>query len=89
MGQSRRIRKTGIEGRAENGEAEAQYSLGLMYSTGQRVDRDYITAHKWFNLAALNGSGSARLEREELSVIMSAEEIAEAQRRAREWKMAH
>ncbi len=89
MGQSRRVRRTGIEGRAENGEAEAQYSLGLMYSTGQRVDQNYVTAHKWFNLAAHSGSELARLEREELSAIMSTDEIAEAQRRAREWKLAH
>ena len=89
MGQLHRAEAKPVEARAEGGEADAQYYLGLMYSTGQRVAQDYVTAHKWFNLAALNGSDRARMEREELSVIMSADEIAEAQRQAREWKMTH
>ncbi|MCG8692807.1 MAG: hypothetical protein MI806_16520 [Minwuiales bacterium] len=79
----------GVEARAEKGEPDAQFDLGLMYSTGQQVQQDYINAHKWFNLAALNGSDRARMEREELAEIMSAAEIAEAQRLAREWKLSH
>ena len=89
MGRALRVNTQPVETLAESGEADAQYSLGLMYSTGQRVAQDYITAHKWFNLAALNGSERARMEREELSAIMSADEIAEAQRLARRWKLAH
>ncbi len=87
-----RKRDTGlkrVEARAESGEPDAQFDLGLMYSTGQQVQQDYINAHKWFNLAALNGSDRARMEREELAEIMSAAEIAEAQRLAREWKHSH
>ena len=78
-----------VQARAERGEAEAQYDLGLMYSTGQNVEQDYITAHKWFNLAALNGNNRAREERKELADMMSASEVAEAQRLAREWKLTH
>ncbi|HAC57302.1 MAG TPA: hypothetical protein DCF73_02975, partial [Rhodobiaceae bacterium] len=41
---------------AEGGKCDALYNLGLMYSTGRGVDVDLVTAHKWFNLAAMKGS---------------------------------
>ena len=74
---------------AERGHAEALYDLGLLYSTGQGVDLDYVTAHKWFNLAAMMGVERAKVDRRELAEEMSTFEIAEAQRQAREWVSAH
>ncbi len=74
---------------AEGGAPDAQFHLGLLYSTGQGVERDYVTAHKWFNLAALHGSDEARLFRGELALDMTSQEIADAQRLAREWKSHH
>lgn len=62
------------------------FRLGLMYSTGQGgcpVDR--VSAHMIFNLAALKGSVEARIYRREMSGEMEREEIAEAQRAARQW----
>lgn len=73
---------------AEGGKCDALYNLGLMYSTGRGVEVDLITAHKWFNLAAMKGSEPARMCRAELASEMSAIEVAEAQRQAREW-LAH
>lgn len=73
---------------AEGGKCDALYNLGLMYSTGRGVDVDLVTAHKWFNLAAMKGSNAARSCRAELAAEMSPAEIAEAQRQAREW-LAH
>ncbi|MEX0840582.1 MAG: hypothetical protein WD034_13705 [Parvibaculum sp.] len=70
---------------AEGNKCDALYNLGLMYSTGRGVDVDLVTAHKWFNLAAMQGSDAARTCRAELTVEMSPAEIAEAQRQAREW----
>ena len=70
---------------AEGGKCDALYNLGLMYSTGHGVDVDLVTAHKWFNLAAMKGSDAARSCRAELAVEMTPAEIAEAQRQAREW----
>ena len=32
------------------------YEMGLMYCSGPVGTHDYVTAHKWFNLAALKGS---------------------------------
>lgn len=70
--------------------AEELYRAGLVYSTGVGVDADYVLAHKFFNLAALRGSIDARQSRKELSEYMTSEEIAEAQKAAREWlKLAH
>ena len=74
---------------AESGTAEALYDLGLLYSTGQGVERDHVAAHKWFNLAALQGVKRAQVDRAELARDMSPVEIAEAQRMAREWLSCH
>ena len=74
---------------AEKGLVEAQYNLGLMYATGLGVARDYVLAHKWFNIAAVQGSPEARVDRSELALDMTSEEIAEAQRLAREWTTTH
>ncbi len=71
---------------AANGEISAYYDLGVAYSTGSHgVDCDLVEAHKWFNLAAVNGHGEAQMCRADISDEMTAREIAEAQRRAREW----
>ena len=37
---------------AEQGDADAQYNLGVMYEHGQGVPQDYAHAHMWYNLAA-------------------------------------
>ncbi|MFC6197404.1 hypothetical protein [Ponticaulis profundi] len=69
---------------------EDLYRMGLVYSTGMGVATDYVKAHKWFNLAALRGYTEAKESRKELADYMSSEEIAEAQKAAREWlKLAH
>ena len=71
---------------AEAGAEEAQYRLGLIYSTGQQgVPLDYVMAHMWLNVAAMNGNHAARELREEVAYDMSRAEIAEAQRLARQW----
>ena len=74
---------------AENGRAEALYDLGLLYSTGQGVERDYVAAHKWFNLAAERGVNRAKVDREELAHEMSRRDIVRAQKQAREWLEVH
>jgi uncharacterized protein len=71
------------------GDANALYDLGIAYSTGSGgVDVDLIEAHKWFNLAALNGSEEGMQCRADISDDMTAREIAEAQRQARAWLQA-
>jgi hypothetical protein len=71
---------------AAAGDADALYELGVAYSTGTHgIEVDLIEAHKWFNLAALNGCSEAQMCRADISEEMSAREIAEAQRQARAW----
>ena len=65
------------------GDCENLYKLGLIYSTGQ--EQNLVQAHMWFNLAAVRGSEAAKECRRELSDMMSKDEIAQAQRSAREW----
>jgi uncharacterized protein len=68
--------------------ADAFYELGMMYSVGRSVPVDFITAHKWFNIAAMRGNADAIRLRRELADQMSESEIAQAQRAARAWLKA-
>ncbi|MGA0606918.1 sel1 repeat family protein [Phenylobacterium sp. VNQ135] len=62
------------------------FRLGLLYSTGQGgAPLDYVSAHMLFNLAAMRGSIEAKIYRKELADEMASDEVAEAQRQAREW----
>jgi len=74
---------------AEAGRAEALYDLGLLYSTGQGVDQNFIEAHKWFNLAAIRGVNRATVDRCEVAQELDTKGIAKAQRLARQWLTAH
>ena len=64
------------------------FQLGMMYSVGRSVPIDFVTAHKWFNLAAMRGSADAIRLRREIADQMSEAEIAQAQRAARAWLKA-
>jgi uncharacterized protein len=65
------------------------FELGMMYSTGRAVPTDLVSAHKWFNLAAMRGNADAIRLRREIAVDMSDAEIAAAQRAARDWLNAN
>ena len=71
------------------GTPDALFELGLMYCVGRDVELDLVSAHKWFNLAAMRGNPDAKRYRMEISREMSKSEIAEAQRLAREWLACH
>ena len=47
--------------RAEHGDAEAQSSLGLIYSDGSGVPRNDVEAVRWYRLAADQGFGPAQV----------------------------
>jgi len=71
---------------AVDGDSHACFDLGLAFSTGSNgVSCDLTEAHKWFNLAAVAGHEGAQRCRADIAEEMTAREIAEAQRRAREW----
>jgi len=64
---------------AEQGDAEAQYSLGIMHDVGEGVLIDYKRAYMWFNLSSYNGSGPARNKMDVLAKKMSHAQIDKAQ----------
>jgi TPR repeat protein len=68
---------------------DALFELGMLYATGRDVTADLVVAHKWFNLAAARGNQSALARRIELAREMSTDQIAEAQKLAREWLQTH
>jgi TPR repeat protein len=72
--------------RAEQGDPQAYYQLGLAYSTGsEEVDCDLVEAHKWLNLAAAQGHVEAKTCRADIAEELTARQINEAQSRARLW----
>jgi TPR repeat protein len=75
---------------AEQADPSGQFHLGMAYKSGKGVPEDYVLAHMWFNLAGANEKNIApRLDqslRDQVAREMTKEQIAEAQRLAREWK---
>ena len=71
------------ESAAAGGAPDALFELGLMYCAGRDVEVNLVSAHKWFNLAAMRGNQDARRYRMEIAHELSRAEIAEAQRQAR------
>ena len=68
---------------------EALFELGMMYAAGNSVPVDLVSAHKWFNLAAMKGYADAARLRREVAAEMSDSEIGQAQHAAREWLKQH
>jgi len=71
--------------------SSAQGSLGAMYRKGLGLPQDYIQAHMWYNLATANSDLDQERKlwaknRDSIAKMMTSEQIAEAQRLAREWK---
>ena len=66
----------------------AQAALGHAYERGTGVPTDYVLAYMWFNLARAQGYNpqSVREAMESLEKKMTAEQIADAQKRSREWR---
>jgi uncharacterized protein len=46
---------------AEQGNANAQYNLGVMYDNGDGVVQDYAEAVKWYRLAAEQGNATLKI----------------------------
>ena len=71
---------------ADQGLAAAQNNLGAMYINGEGVRRNYVQGYMWLSLAAKQGYKRAVLPQGQLERGMTPDELAEAQRLAREWK---
>ena len=64
------------------GHALAEYHLGSMFDQGMGAAPDPIEAYKWYHLAAIQGVREAQAAQDRLQRVLSAEQIAEANRRA-------
>jgi len=83
---------------AEQAHPRSQYKLCVMYARGLGVPQDYVQAHMWLSLAAafraeswrdptlVELSDDADKARDLVAAKMTPDQIAEAQRMAREWK---
>jgi TPR repeat protein len=76
---------------ADQGNADAQNNLGRMYAAGQGVPVDYVQAYMWTELAVSQQTDAKEREvslrnRDIIAGAMTPEQIAEAQRLARNWK---
>ncbi len=74
---------------AEQGDTLAQSNLGVMYEFGLSVPQDIVQAHMWFDLAVEHGDERAKINRAIAASQMTPDQIAEAQRMAREWMAKH
>src|SRR2546421_19086 len=66
-------------------DAEALYELGIVHASGRSAPVDLVSAHKWFNIAAMKGHADAARMRREIAAEMTDAEIGQAQRAARDW----
>ncbi len=78
---------------ADQGDASSQYNLAVMNEKGQGVEKDYLQAHIWYDIAlkyfpltAIAERNQAAKARARMVKKMTAAQIAKALKLAREWK---
>jgi TPR repeat protein len=76
---------------AAQGDAWAQFNLGVDYSQGRNAPQDFVQAYVWFSLAASGDAPGYLREmatghRDLEATKMTPEQIAVAQKMAQEWK---
>jgi hypothetical protein len=69
---------------ADQGNADAQYNLGVAYANGQGVPQNYAEAYVWSSLSAAQGNENAAKNRELISNRLPAEALLNAQQRSAE-----
>src|SRR5262245_43190097 len=71
---------------ADQGDPTAQFNLGVMYSSGKGVPKDPVQAYMWADIAASRGDTNSAQLLATLQKTTSPDQIAEAERKKREWK---
>ena len=64
---------------AEQGLAQAQRNLGVMYDRGVGVLQNVVTAYAWINIAAANGNLTAEEYKPMFEKQMTPEQIAKSE----------
>ena len=71
---------------AEQGDAEGQTALGMMYALGRGVEPNLVQANKWIFIAAEQGNKDALMARTQLAAKLTPEQLAESIKLAKEWQ---
>jgi TPR repeat protein len=71
---------------ADQGFAESQFNLAVMYVNGDGVKRDLVEGYKWMTLAMKQGHQAATQQRPLVARQMAATEIQEGEKRAAQWR---
>jgi TPR repeat protein len=75
---------------AEQGNAYAQASLGILYHSGKGLPHDDVLAEMWFTVAAdrapANDRDTIAEMRDSVAAHLTAPQLGEARRLAKEWK---
>jgi TPR repeat protein len=77
---------------AEQGDADAQGTLGLLYSIGQGLPQDFVEAYYWLDLAAaVEGPRQQQYaqNRQMAGTHITVDELEEIEARVAKWKAAH
>ena len=69
--------------------ARSMAMMGILYRLGLGVPQDKVLAYMWLNLSVASGQQKAAKERSELANEMTREQIADAEKMAREWAAQH
>jgi len=69
---------------AKQGDVQSQAALALMYENGLGVTQSLVHAHMWYNFAASKGDSLFIGQRRDVELKMTAQQIEQAQRLARE-----
>ncbi len=74
---------------AEQGNALAQFDLGVMYTNGEGMKVDLVQAYKWFSLAGRVTGEDVMKDKSLLEKNMTSNEIEAAQALVRDWQKKH
>jgi TPR repeat protein len=72
---------------AEQGDADAQYQLGVMYGKGEGVAKNNVNAYAWSSLAATQGEEIAARNRESIATTITPEQRRQAEALASELEL--
>jgi TPR repeat protein len=78
------LAKRWLECAAKSGDPEAQRRLGDLYAKGWGVEKNALQAYVWYDMAAAGDDEQARHHRQQIIGTMTEQELAQAQKRAKE-----
>ena len=81
--QAENFQNSDLRRKADQGDAEAQYNLGILYYEGHGITQDYTTARQWWEQAAAQGNALAQYR---LGVLyQKGQGVPQDDATAREW----